>query len=262
MRGKIMLKKEIQDGIVMARLSDTMTNAITLETLKQIKEIVTEVNETAELKGIILTGEGRFFSSGFSLPMFMGFETPEAVIAFFTEQEEILMDFFTCKKPVVSAINGHCAAMGMILAMASDYRIVKNHPKIKLGMSEIKIGLGLSIAQSGIMRFGLDSDKRFRDIMYFGEMMDVNRAREMEIVDEVVEDADLIPRAKQIISLWIDTPNRPFIQIKQSLKAVAARQINRSLKEENWQDTMASTLLSQEVKATLAFVQSAMEAKK
>ena len=257
-----MLKKEIQDGIVIARLCDEKTNAITMETLKQIKEIVTEVNEKDDLKGIILTGEGRFFSSGFSLPMFMGFETPEEVISFFTEQEDILMGFFTCKKPVVCAMNGHCAAMGMILAMASDYRIVKNHPKIKLGMSEIKIGLGLSIAQSGIMRFGLDSDKRFRDVMYFGDMVDVTRAGEMEIVDEVVEEENLISRAKQIISLWIDTPNRPFIQIKHSLKAVAAGQIKRSLKEENWQDTMVQTFLSQDVKATLAFVQASMEPKK
>lgn len=257
-----MLKKEIQDGVVIARLSDEKTNAITLETLKQIKEIVIEVNENDDLKGIILTGEGRFFSSGFSLPMFLGFETPAEVISFFTEQEEILLDFFTCKKPVVCAMNGHCAAMGMILAMASDYRIVKNHPKIKLGMSEIKIGLSLSIVQSAVMRFGLDSDKRFRDVMYFGDMVDVTRAREMEIVDEVVEEENLIPRAKQIISLWIDTPNRPFIQIKHALKAGTAGQITRSLKEENWQDTMAQTLLSKDVKATLEFVQASMEPKK
>jgi enoyl-CoA hydratase/carnithine racemase len=257
-----MLKKETQDGIVIARLSDGKTNAVTLETLKQLKEIVSEVNETDDLKGIILTGEGRFFSSGFSLPMFVGFKTPEQVISFFTEQEEILTDFFACKKPVVCAMNGHCAAMGMILAMASDYRIVTNHPKIKLGMSEIKIGLSLSIAQSAVMRFGLDSDKRFRDVMYFGEMKDVTGAREMELVDEVVEAEDLLPRAKQIISLWIDTPNRPFIHIKQALKSGTARQIKQSLKEEPWQEKMAQTLLSKEVKATLEFVQAAMDAKK
>jgi len=257
-----MLQKEVQDSIVIARLSDGKTNAITLETLKQLKEIVGEVNENDDLKGIILTGEGRFFSSGFSLPMFMGFETPEEVISFFTEQEEILVNFFACKKPVVCAMNGHTAAMGLILAMASDYRIVKNHPKIKIGMSEIKIGLGLSIAQSAIMRFGLDSDKKFRDVMYFGEMKDVTKAREMEIVDEVVEEENLIPRAKEIISLWIDTPNRPFIQIKHSLKADRVGQIKKALREENWQETLSQTLLSKDVKATLEFVQAAMEPKK
>jgi len=257
-----MLKKEIQDNIVIARLTDGKTNAVTMETLKQLREIVGEVNENQALKGIILTGEGRFFSSGFSLPMFMGFETPEDVISFFEEQEEILMDFFTCKKPVVCAMNGHSAAMGLILAMASDYRIVKNHPKIKLGMSEIKIGLGLSIAQSAVMRFGLDSDKKYRDVMYFGEMVDVIKASEMEIVDEVVEEEDLIPRAKQIISLWIDTPNRPFIQIKHALKADTVGQIKKALGEENWQKTLVQTLLSKDVKATLKFVQATMEPKK
>lgn len=257
-----MLKKEIQDNIVIASLSDGKTNAVTMETLKQLKEIVVEVNENDALKGIILTGDGRFFSSGFSLPMFIGFETPGEVISFFEEQEEILMDFFTCKKPVVCAMNGHSAAMGLILAMASDYRIVKNHPKIKLGMSEIKIGLGLSIAQSAVMRFGLDSDKKFRDVMYFGEMVDVNKALDMEIVDEVVEEENLIPRAKQIISLWIDTPNRPFIQIKQKLKADTLGQIKKALGEEGWREILAQTLLSKDVKATLEFVQATMEPKK
>lgn len=257
-----MLKKEVQDNIVIASLTDGKTNAVTLETLKQLKEIVDQVNGDDTLKGIILTGVGRFFSSGFSLPMFVGFETPDEVTSFFMEEEKILVDFFCCKKPVVCAMNGHCAAMGMILAMASDYRIINNHPKIKLGMSEIKIGLGLSIAQAAIMRFGLDSDKKFRDVMYFGDMVDVNRAKEMEIVDEIVEKEHLISRAKEIVSLWIDTPNRPFTQIKQSLKKDITQKIKKALREENWQETMAMTLLNKDVKATLEFVQATMEPKK
>ncbi len=256
-----MLKKEIQDNIVIATLTDGASNAVTIETLRQLKKIIDEVNEKDELKGIILTGEGRFFSSGFSLPMFVGFETAEEVISFFEEEEKILLDYFTCKKPVVCAMNGHCAAMGLILAMASDYRIVKNHPKIKLGMSEIKIGLGLSIAQSSVVRFGLDSDKRYRDVMYFGDMVGVDKALEMEMVDEIIEVENLISRAKEIICLWIDTPNRPFIQIKHSLKSGTADRIKQSLEKENWQDVMVQTLTNKDVKATLSFVQAAMEKK-
>ncbi|MCG8687345.1 MAG: enoyl-CoA hydratase/isomerase family protein [Desulfobacterales bacterium] len=257
-----MLKKEIQDNIVIAQLSDGATNAVTIDTLRKLKEIIDEVNETDALKGLILTGEGRFFSSGFSLPMFIGFETDQEVISFFEEEEKILVDYFTCDKPVVCAMNGHSAAMGLILAMASDYRLVKNHPKIKLGMSEIKIGLGLSIAQSSVVRFGLDSDRTYRDVMYFGDMVGVDKALEMKMVDEVVEEENLISRAKEIISLWIDTPNRPFIQIKKGLKSEAAAKITKRLKEENWQTIMAKTLLNPDVKATLSFVQAAMEQKK
>lgn len=257
-----MLKQEIQDNIVIAQLTDGATNAVTIETLRQLKTIVDEVNENDDLKGIILTGEGRFFSSGFSLPMFVGFETPDQVIDFFEEEENLLVDYFTCKKPVVCAMNGHSAAMGLILAMASDYRIIKNHPKIKVGMSEIKIGLALSIAQSAVVRFGLDSDKRYRDVMYFGEMVTPDKALEMEMVDEVVEEENLITRAKEIICLWIDTPNKPFIPIKKELKSGVADKIRQDLAKGEWQDIMAKTLMSREVKDTLSFVQSMMEQKK
>ncbi len=46
-------------------------------------------------------------------------------------------------------------------------------------MSEIKICLGFSIAQSGAMRFGLDSDKHYRDVMCFESMMGVEKTLEM-----------------------------------------------------------------------------------
>jgi enoyl-CoA hydratase/carnithine racemase len=253
-----MLKKEIQENIVIACLTEGATNSVDIDTLRQLKAIVDEVNENDDLKGIVLTGEGRFFSSGFSLPIFIDFQKSEEIIAFFEEEEDILLDYFTCKKPVVCALNGHAAAMGLILAMASDYRIVKNHPKIKLGMSEIKIGLGLTIAQASIVRFGLDSDRCYRNVMYFGEMVGVDTALEMKMVDEVVEEENLINRAKEVICTWIDTPNRPFIPIKQNLKAETAKKIHRDLKTENWQNSLSNALLNKEVKATLSFVQDAM----
>ena len=156
-------------------------------------------------------------------------------------------------------MNGHSAALGMILAMASDYRVVNNHPKIKLGMSENKIGLSLTIAQSHIMRFGLNNDTTFRNMIYFGEMMGVDKAFELGIVDEVVEAENLIERAKEIIRLWIDTPNRPFIRLKQDLKKETVGKIKAALDTENWQDAISAALLNKEVKAALSFVQAAME---
>jgi enoyl-CoA hydratase/carnithine racemase len=155
-------------------------------------------------------------------------------------------------------MNGHSAAGGLILAMASDYRIIVNHPKIKVGMSEIKIGVPLSVAQSAIMRFGLDSDKKFRDVMYFGEMIDVTKALQKDIVDEVVEANELISRAKAIISLWIDTPGRPFSRIKEELKKEVGDHIKKRMAEKDWHYAL-NCFFNKQVKDTLAFVQAGME---
>ncbi|MDY0131725.1 MAG: enoyl-CoA hydratase/isomerase family protein [Desulforegulaceae bacterium] len=253
-----MIKERIEDDILIAVLSNGKTNSIDFETLKQLDACVEKVNTEEKLKGLVLTGEGRFFSSGFNLPMFLNFKDVDEAVDFFNQEEEMLLNFFMCKKPVVCAMNGHSAAAGMIFAMASDYRIVTGHPKIKLGMSEIKIGLPLTLAQSQVMRFGLDTDKKFRDIMYFGEMYDPEKSLELGLVDEVVEADDLVKRAKEIVALWIDQPNRAFIQMKEVLRKEFVEKAQKRLKEENWQEGM-SCFFEKDVRDILSFVQAGLE---
>ena len=253
-----MLKEKIEDNIVIATFEDGQTNPLDLETIRSLDKTVKKVNEDDNLKGLILTGAGRSFSSGFNLPMFLSFKDLNEVVNFFEEEEEILTNLFMCKKPVISAINGHAIAGGMIFSMASDYRIVKNHPKIKIGMSEIKIGLGLSIAQTEVMRFGLDSDKKFRDVLYFSKMYGVEEAKEKELVDEIVEEDQLIARAKQVISQWIDNPGRAFITLKYSLKKPIEERIKNYLKTEDWQSPL-NCFFDPGTRKTLEAVQAMMK---
>jgi hypothetical protein len=61
----------------------------------------------------------------------------------------------------------------------------------------------------------------------------------------------------QVIKGWIDTPNRPFIQMKRLLRMDTARRIQKKLQEENWQDGMNS-FFKEDVRQTLEFVQASM----
>lgn len=253
-----MLQETMQDDIKIVTLNNGKTNPLNREILERLKEIIDEADNNPSPKGIILTGEGRFFSSGFDLPIFLNFKDRSEADAFFDMEEEVLISLFSCSKPVVAAINGHAAAGGLIYSMAADYRIVKDHPKIKIGMSEIKIGVALTIAQDEIMRFGLDSNLKYRDIMYFGEMMDVYKAKELNIVDEVVAEDELINRAKQLISMWIDTPNRPFTRIKKLMRLNAVNRIRKKLKEEDWHKGL-DCFFDDDVRQTLEFVQASMQ---
>ncbi len=145
---------------------------------------------------------------------------------------------YMCKKPVISAINGHAIAGGLIIAMASDYRIAKNHPKIQISMSEIKLGLSLSIARSEIMKFGLECNKKFRDVMFFAEKYDVLRAWELEIIDEIADEGKLISRSKEIISSWMDNPGRSFSRLKERLRQPVYDLIMEKTRSENWNESL------------------------
>ena len=252
-----MLKERTEDGIVIATFEKERTNSIDMEVLRNLKAIVKKVNEDDALKGLILTGSGKLFSSGFDLPMFLDFKDVKEIIDFIYEEEEILTELFMCKKPVVSAMNGSTIAAGLLFSMAADYRIVTNHPKIKINMSEIKLGLPLSIAQSEIMKFGLESNKLFRDVMYFAKMFDVTKALELGIVDEIVEGDELIERAKKIVVTWIDNPGRAFIKLKEGYRKPVADRIRKRIDEENWQESL-NCFFDENVRATLEFVQKMM----
>jgi enoyl-CoA hydratase/carnithine racemase len=252
-----MINRTLDDNIIIATIENGKYNSITIEALRALKAMIDEVNSTPEIRGLILTGTGGFFSSGFNLPMFLGFKDHGEVVGFFEEEEPILIDYFTCSKPVICAMNGHTAAMGMILAMASDYRIVINKPKLKLGMSEIKIGLPLSPVMSEVMRFGLDTDKKFRDVMYFGNMMNPETAKEMGIVDEIVEPDQLIARAKEVVKMWIDTPGRPFIPMKRMLKAEAVGKMHNLFATQPWKEAL-HCFFEKDVRGALEFTQAMM----
>mgnify|MGYP006304471887 CR=1 FL=1 len=80
----------------------------------------------------------------------------------------------------------------------------------------------------------------------------------MGLVDEIVEENELLARAKQIVSGCIDTPNRPFMRMKELLRMDTVSRISRKQKEENWRDGL-HCLLTEDVRQTLEFVQASMQ---
>ena len=251
-------QSSVEDNILIFKFDNNKYNAISTETLVGLNEAVQRVNTEEELKGLIMTGAGRFFSSGFELGTFLSFKDTEECLAWFDFQEKVMYNLFTCAKPVIAAVNGHAAAAGMIVAMAADYRIAVNNPKIKLGMTEIKIGLSITTAEAEIMKFGLGSDKNFRDVMFSAIMMTPEETVQRAIFDELAADeTDLLEKAKAKVRSLIDTPGRPFIMLKYLEKRQAAEYILESHSKFDW-NTFAKFFFNETVLATLTKVKASM----
>lgn len=244
---------KIEDGIIIFTFNNPKVNAINMETLKGIDEAVDKLNSDEALKGMVLTGAGRFFSGGFCLNTFSTFTKSSDVIDWFKFEENALLKLFTCKKPVIAAINGGTTAAGMIFAMATDYRIVVDNPKIKVGMTEIKIGLSLSPAMGNVMRFGLDTDRNYRDIIMKGELVNPSFCVERGIFDELTTAEELIDKAKAKICALYDTMLHPFIELKSLQKREMAALIKRELAEYDW-NIMGDTFMDEKIKKLLAKV--------
>lgn len=247
----------IEDGIIVFTFNNPKVNSITTGTLKGLEEAVDKLNADEALKGMVLTGAGRFFCGGFDLNTFTTFPDAEAIINWFKYEEEVLLKLFSCKKPVVSAINGGATAAGMIVTMASDYNIIINHPKVKCGMTEIKLGMSLAPSMGNIMRFGLDTQKNYRDIIMKGELVDPMFLVERGIYDELAEAEELIDKAKAKVCALYDTPGHPFIQLKELQKGQMTALIRSELDKFDWNimaDTFQNELIIKILKKVLASI--------
>lgn len=103
-------------------------SAMNREMLTELQAALDDVERAAEVRAVVLTGEGANFSSGFDLKEQMEIR-PSEVSAW----REILdrdfgtvMRFWHLGKPTIAAVEGFCLAGAFELALACDVTIASN----------------------------------------------------------------------------------------------------------------------------------------
>lgn len=250
--------KTVDDGIITFTFDNNGYNSINTEVLHGLHDAVRQANSDDSVKGIIITGQGRIFSSGYELGTFISFKDDADCLEWGGMRESVIYDLFTCKKPVVAAINGHAMAAGLIVAMAADYRIVVNNPKVKMGMPEINIGIPLSNSEAEVIKFGFGSDKNYRDMMFTGAQINPETALQKGLVDELAADrAELIEKAQAKIIAMMDAPGRAFVMLKQVEKRHVADYIQANSSKFDWQG-YAACFFKESVMAAIKKVKASM----
>ena len=108
-----------RDGIATLTLARGKVNAINGPLVDQMREQLKSLKHDPEVKAIILTGAGKFFSFGFDVPEFLSFDKAQFA-RFLIGFTDLYTYLFTYPKPVVAALNGHTIAGGCMLALACD----------------------------------------------------------------------------------------------------------------------------------------------
>ncbi|MCZ6788378.1 MAG: enoyl-CoA hydratase/isomerase family protein [Chloroflexi bacterium] len=100
-------------------------NAMRSQTTQEMYDAWRGFNADKSLKVMIITGTGRGFTSGADVThMGEAQEDPGATPGLASPAPRMLKSIV--EKPVIGAINGACAGMGYVLALACDIRIASN----------------------------------------------------------------------------------------------------------------------------------------
>jgi len=184
-------------------------NVFTLEVTNELGQIIEKVATDPAIKGAVVTSGKEAFSGGADLTMLDNLSRTfadvvktkgqiEANRMVFDESRKMSLNYRrleTSGKPWVAAINGTCAGGAFELALACHHRVASESEKTRVGLPEIKVGLfpGAGGTQRVPRMIPAGDALQF---LFRGELLRLDRAKAMKLIDEVVPADKLIETAK------------------------------------------------------------------
>jgi 3-hydroxyacyl-CoA dehydrogenase len=189
---------EKQGDVAVLRMNNPPVNALGHALRVDLEKCLTEANADPDVKAIVLTGTGRFFSAGADISEFStGMKEP------FLPPQITRME--GSEKPVVAAINGTALGGGLELALGCHYRVVAKDVR-QLGLPEITLGIlpGAGGTQRLPRLVGVEPALQ---MITTGAFIDAARAAKIGMVDKVAE-GDVVAAAVEFAREQIGKPPR------------------------------------------------------
>jgi len=141
--GQSITCKMLDDGIAefCFDLQQQSVNKFDQPTFKEFRQLVEILQNTSELKGVLVSSAKKVFIVGADITEFIStFKQPEEQIqVFLKEANAIFNDFEDLNVPTVAAINGVALGGGLEMCLCCDFRIASENAVV--GVPETKLGL-------------------------------------------------------------------------------------------------------------------------
>ena len=204
-----------RNGIATVTLQRGKVNALNEPMVEEIVDSFKKLATDTEVKSIIFTGSGKFFSFGFDVPEFLRYPKKDFIrfIEMFTNLYTYLFQF---PKPIVAALNGHTIAAGCMLATACDFRLMASG-KGKIALNEITFGAPVFAGSAEMLRFWVGS-RNAQSILYSGAMYSAEEAFGLGLVDQVSPEDALLDDAVKVAQELAAKDSSAFTIIKKLLR--------------------------------------------
>jgi len=202
------------DGVALLRLNrPEQLNALNGALRQLLAEHFLKLAADPGVRAIVLTGNEKAFAAGADLKEMVGFSTVDHMV----RRSHLLWRAITqCPKPVIAAINGYALGGGMELAMHCD--IIIAGESAQLGQPEIRVGL--MPGAGGTQRLTRAAGKfKTMKMVLTGKPVSAREAYEMNLVAEVVPDAEVVNAALKLAATIAGMPPISVTAIKEAVVA-------------------------------------------
>jgi enoyl-CoA hydratase len=191
-------------------------NALTQQTLRDLRASISEARTNDGVKGIIITGAGaKAFVAGADISEFAGLDAKGGE-GFAENGQAIFQEIETFPKPIIAAVNGFALGGGCELAMACHMRIAAENAKF--GQPEVNLGLipGYGGTQRLTQHIGRG---RATELLMTGDIIDASDAYRVGLVNYLVPADQLITKCTEILNRII---SKAPVAVSEIVKCVDA----------------------------------------
>ena len=186
---------EKHQGIATIKLNrPKVLNAMNKQLWLDIQSALVDAKNDPAIKVLVITGEGRAFSTGADLKESKT-RTIEAYRDYLEELQEASRKIIRFEKPTIAAINGYALGSGYELALACDIRIAAEEAQI--GSPEAKVTSSIT---GGAFRLVQDliGPGKAKELLFTGEYIDGREAERIGLVNKTVPLAELDTEVRQM----------------------------------------------------------------
>ncbi|MEM7799717.1 MAG: enoyl-CoA hydratase-related protein [Chloroflexota bacterium] len=193
-----------------------------------------------EVRAIMITGSGRGFSAGADLSSgdlkAENLATRRVGDHLKKVFHPIVIEMVSIEKPVITAVNGVAAGVGMSVALSGDIRIAGDKSAFTLGFS--KIGLVPDGGANWLLTRMLGYAKAF-EIAVTSEKISAEKALELGLLNHVILQDELMPFATAMAEKIAAGPTRAFGLTKRAMQASLNQSYFENLEYEAHLQTIA-----------------------
>jgi 2-(1,2-epoxy-1,2-dihydrophenyl)acetyl-CoA isomerase len=211
------IKLEFENNIAMLTFNNpTALNAVSMQMLRELKEVPDRLEDPSNnARCLLITGEGRGFCAGADLgdPERGAGEEADLGKKLRTWYNPFLLRLRELQMPIVTAVNGPAAGIGMSFALMGDIILAARSAFFLQAFRNI--GLVPDGGATFILprRVGLT---KAMELSTLAERLSADKALEMGLINRVYDDGELMPRALELATSLAEGPTKGLSLIRKA----------------------------------------------
>lgn len=168
-----------------------VANALSTEMGLELLEAWTALNASADVRCVVLTGEGRHFQAGADLKERSGM-TDEAWAEQHKVFEAMIRAQLAVEVPIIAAVNGAAMGGGCEMTLACDFAYAAD--TARFGLPEVGLGIMPGLGGTQLLARSV-GERRAIEMLVSGRPLSAQEALEIGLVNRVAPAAELLSAA-------------------------------------------------------------------